>query len=149
MLPRLSLLLLTALVLAACQPSTAPVEGGVIEVHRTAECGCCAEYEEYLASEGFRIRTVIVTANRLAETRQGLGVPDELLSCHTSLIEGYFVEGHVPADDIRRLIDEAPDIAGIALPGMPPGSPGMGGTASGPLITYAVTQGDLDIFGQG
>lgn len=80
--------------------------------------------------------------------KESVGIPPDLASCHTALIDGYVVEGHVPADAIRRLLDERPEIDGIALPGMPAGSPGMGGRRDAAWVVYAVSGGEVTEFGR-
>lgn len=78
--------------------------------------------------------------NALAELKKDFGITDELASCHTAEVGGYIIEGHVPADVIDQLLTEKPDIVGLALPGMPPGSPGMGGDSQGELEILAFDQ---------
>lgn len=146
----LALLALAVLTSTACgeAPRTSTEVGGdLIEVHRSPDCSCCGAYEEYLAAEGFRVRTVL-HPDGPAAFRKSAGVPPELGSCHTSVVGGYLVEGHVPAAYIRRLLAEAPDISGIALPGMPPGSPGMGGVPTDPLVIYAFDEEGVWVFGK-
>jgi hypothetical protein len=92
-------------------------------VYKSPTCGCCAEWVAHLRRHGFRAKTEDLTDLRPVKTRHG--VPAELQSCHTALVGGYVVEGHVPADLIERLLRERPRIAGLAVPGMPVGSPGM------------------------
>ena len=112
--------LLAPLALIACaQAATA----ATIEVVKSPYCGCCTQWVQYLRAEGFEVR--VTEAEDVTPTAQRLGVPGELRSCHTASIEGYAIEGHVPAADIRRLLDERPDAAGLSVPGMPIGSPGM------------------------
>lgn len=94
-----------------------------VVVYKTATCGCCSSWIEHLEAAGFR-----VTAHDEADltaVKNRLGVPGPVRSCHTALVDGYLVEGHVPADVIRRLLEERPQVAGVAVPGMPIGSPGM------------------------
>ena len=94
-----------------------------VVVYKTSTCGCCSSWIEHLEAAGFQ-----VTAHDepdLTAVKNQLGVPGPLRSCHTALVDGYLVEGHVPADVIRRLLEERPQVAGIAVPGMPIGSPGM------------------------
>lgn len=100
----------------------APAEG-VIQVYKSPSCGCCGDWIEHLEEEGFTVE-VIDQPNMLAVKSQ-VGLPGEMASCHTALVDGYLVEGHVPAGDIRRMLAERPDVKGIAVPGMPVGSPGM------------------------
>lgn len=94
-------------------------------VYKTPSCGCCRGWVKAMESSGFKVE--VHDLDDLAATKHAAGVPDELQACHTARIGGYVVEGHVPAEDIRRLLAERPDIAGIAAPGMPMGSPGMEG----------------------
>ena len=98
----------------------------VITVYKTEACSCCLKWVDHLESNGLAVEVVKVAST--APTRERLGVPPKLLSCHTGTISGYWVEGHVPADLVKKLITEKPeDIRGIAAPGMPMGSPGMEG----------------------
>jgi hypothetical protein len=94
-----------------------------IHVVKTATCGCCNDWVAHLRQAGFRV-TVTNVAD-VTPTARRLGVPDDLRSCHTAIAGGYAIEGHVPAADIRRLLRERPAAAGLAVPGMPMGSPGM------------------------
>lgn len=108
------------LALLACAGSAA---AATIEVVKTPWCGCCTAWIEHLRSEGFEVR--VSEVEDLAPVARGLGVPDDLRSCHSARVGGYAVEGHVPAADIKRLLAEKPRATGIAVPGMPLGSPGM------------------------
>ena len=92
-------------------------------VYKTATCGCCAGWADYLKGHGFEVKTEDVAD--LTAVKVELGVPPQLQSCHTAVIDGYLVEGHVPIEPIQRMLEERPEIAGIAVPGMPIGSPGM------------------------
>jgi hypothetical protein len=80
------------------------------------------------------------------QIKNRLGIPPGLRSCHTITVSGYFIEGHVPVDAILKLLEQRPAIAGIALPGMPPGAPGMGGVRTGPMLIYAVTPAGVEVF---
>lgn len=93
-----------------------------IDVHRDANCGCCKEWVKHLESSGFIV--VDHVENDMSAIKQSLGVPHGLASCHTAVIDGKFVEGHVPAEEIKKLSARS-DLIGIAVPGMPAGSPGM------------------------
>ncbi len=126
---------LTALVIAAATlllSSTALAQTGLvspvrtqplIEVHRSPTCGCCLKWVEHLRDSGFRV--AVHDSDDMQAVKQRLGVPENQRSCHTAQVGGYFVEGHVPAADIRRLLKEKPKARGLAVPGMPLGSPGM------------------------
>ena len=106
--------------IAASQQKAA---GPLVEVFKTPTCGCCSQWVEHLRTNGFTVRTNDL--NDLTEIKKARGVPDAVQSCHTAVVSGYVVEGHVPAADIQRMLKEKPAIAGIAVGGMPAGSPGM------------------------
>lgn len=96
-----------------------------IQVVKSATCGCCGAWEEHLRADGFIVDSNAIPDEDLWDLKARLGLTDETASCHTGVIDGYLVEGHVPAADIRRLLAERPDAIGITVPGMPIGSPGM------------------------
>ena len=107
-----------------------------IEVYKNQYCGCCHEWIAHLQKNGFK-----VTANDVPDTapvRESLGIPVKLGSCHTAKIGGYAIEGHVPAADIKRLLKEKPKAIGLAVPGMPAGSPGMESPNPQPYNTLLV-----------
>lgn len=116
----------------------------VVTVYRSATCGCCAGYEDYLEEEGFEVDDVVM--DDVESVKDDMLIPEDMRSCHTSLVGDYFVEGHVPAEAILVLLDEAPAIDGIALPGMPQGSPGMSGDKTEPFVIYSITDGEVDEF---
>ncbi len=95
----------------------------LLEVFKTPTCGCCSQWVEHMRANGFTVRTTDL--NDLTEIKRSRGVPDQVQSCHTAVVNGYVVEGHVPAADVHRLLKEKPAVAGIAVGGMPVGSPGM------------------------
>lgn len=97
--------------------------GPLVEMWKDPNCGCCSAWAEHLEAEGFEVRSHATREMREVKVEQG--VPPRLASCHTAVVEGYVIEGHVPAADIRRLLEESPEVAGLAVPGMPHGSPGM------------------------
>ncbi len=101
----------------------AAAEAPVIEVYKSATCGCCTAWIKHLEQSGFTVHAHNVAST--ADYRQKFGVPHELGSCHTATVQGYALEGHVPAADIKRLLAEKPKATGLAVPGMPVGSPGM------------------------
>lgn len=96
-----------------------------ITVYKDPNCGCCAKWVDHLVKHGFRVTAK--DSEDMTAVKAGLGVPPALNSCHTGLVNGYIIEGHVPAADIKRLLVEKPKVAGLAVPGMPMGSPGMEG----------------------
>ena len=103
-------------------------EGVAVEVWKDASCGCCGDWITHMEKNGFKI-TVHDTGNNAVRAR--LGLPTKYGSCHTALVGGYVVEGHVPASDVQRLLREKPQALGLAVPGMPIGSPGMDGAVYG------------------
>ena len=107
-------------------------------LYKNPQCSCCEGYAAYLRQNGFEVD--VKATNDLAEISQKAGVPEKLQGCHTMFVDGYVVDGHVPVKVIRKLLSERPTIAGITLPGMPDGSPGMTGRKSGPFTIYAVTK---------
>ncbi|PKO94197.1 MAG: metal-binding protein [Betaproteobacteria bacterium HGW-Betaproteobacteria-10] len=94
-----------------------------IDVYKSPYCGCCGKWVEHMRQAGFVVNTHEV--NDVPATRQKLGMPERLGSCHTAKIGNYLIEGHVPASDVKRLLAEKPQAIGLAVPSMPPGSPGM------------------------
>lgn len=113
-------------------------EGPAITVHRTADCGCCTAWEDHLKASGFAVTDVV--SDNLAELKTSHGITEELESCHTALVEGYVIEGHVPASAVQRLLKERPAINGLSAPGMPMGSPGMDedGITPEPYVVVAI-----------
>lgn len=99
--------------------------GAAITVYATPTCGCCTKWGDHLRANGFDVTMELVSD--LTQLKVSHGIGSELTSCHTAFVEGYVVEGHVPAEVIERLLEERPEVAGIAVPGMPQGSPGMEG----------------------
>lgn len=125
----------------AMVPGTTP-----ITVYASPSCGCCGSWMAHLRDNGFHV-TVVSLAD-VAPVKRQLGIPEQLWSCHSGMVAGYAVEGHVPADLLRRVLGERPAIAGLSVPGMPSGSPGMEGatrdrynviafTSSGQETVYA------------
>lgn len=119
------LLAFGALPLAALAQSPSRV---LVEVWKDPSCGCCKDWVTHMEANGFAVKVNETGNNGM---RAKLGIPRELGSCHTALVGGYAVEGHVPAADVRRLLKERPQAIGLTAPGMPVGSPGMDGAAYG------------------
>ncbi len=117
----------------------------VVEVHRDPLCSCCHEWEAYLRAAGWQVRSV--EEGDMAAFKATYDLPEETWSCHTALIGGYVVEGHVPLAAIEDLLASAPAIDGIALAGMPAGSPGMPGIQEAPFDVVSVTDGATEVFG--
>ena len=110
---------------APVSPVTAGEKKPVITVYKDAGCGCCKSWVAHLIKHGYRVDAK--DTPDMTEVKRALGVPDALTACHTAVVNGYLIEGHVPASDIARLLKEKPKVAGLAVPGMPMGSPGMEG----------------------
>jgi hypothetical protein len=116
-----------------------------VDVYKSPYCGCCEKWVKHLQQAGFAVRTHDVAD--VPAARQRLGMPERLGSCHTAKVAGYVVEGHVPAADIQRLLKEKPKALGIAVPSMPPGSPGMESSKPVPYNTLLVQSGgETSIF---
>ena len=145
MLKRVMLLAATPLAIASL---AAPAAAAVINVVKTAACGCCGKWVEHMKKAGHDVRVVNVAD--VTPTARRLGVPDDLRSCHTSSVGGYAIEGHVPAADIARLLRERPKAAGLSVPGMVAGSPGMEmGSNKPPYQTIIFTRdGKRKVFAQ-
>ena len=106
-----------------------------ITVHKSPTCGCCEKYIDYLRENGFAVKAVNESDMDAIKDRHGVS---HVASCHTSLVNGYVIEGHVPVVAIRKLLKEKPSLIGISAPGMPMSSPGMGEMKKGTLTIYAV-----------
>ena len=120
-------ILTTAIGLASLAPLAAfAKDAPAIHVMRDPGCGCCNAWIEILRKDGFTVTEQRSSNSLLVQFKTDKGIPRRMMSCHTGEIEGYVVEGHVPGADIRRLLAERPDAIGLAVPGMPYGSPGMG-----------------------
>lgn len=109
-------------------------------VFKSPNCLCCDEYISYLKKRGVAVKTVIT--NDIIAVKEKNHIPQGLQSCHTSVVDNYSIEGHIPLEVIQKLLREKPKIAGIALPGMPAGSPGMGGVKKEELIIFSFTKTD-------
>lgn len=108
---------------AEMTPEPSKAQAPQMVVHHDPNCGCCGKWIEHMAQHGFAVQSVLETD--MNAVKRELGVPENLPSCHTATVDGYIIEGHVPAADVRRLLAERPDAKGLSVPGMPLGSPGM------------------------
>jgi hypothetical protein len=116
--------LVQALFVGMIAPSLARAEKKTqIDVFKTSSCGCCVEWISHLEQNGFEV--IAHNVPKTGPYRLRFGVPPDMASCHTAMVDGYALEGHVPAQEIRRLLAERPKGIGLAVPGMPVGSPGM------------------------
>ena len=100
-----------------------PAQGPAMTVYKTPTCGCCASWVEHMKAAGFKVQ--VQDMDDLTEIKQASGVPIPVRTCHTAVVGGYVIEGHVPADLVKKMLAEKPKATGIAVPGMPVGSPGM------------------------
>ena len=117
---------------------------GNITIYKSPTCGCCVKYAAYLKDQGYRVETIMVKdMDRIKKEHQ---IPSNLESCHTAIIDEYFVEGHVPVEAIEKLLQEKPDIDGISLPEMPAGTPGMPGIKSEEWQVYDLKDGQINTY---
>jgi hypothetical protein len=142
---RIGALLLAAWLVLRAGPAAAGSE--TMQVYKSRTCGCCQKWVDYLRDRGYAVEVSNVLD--LARVKRELGVPSSASSCHTASVGGYFIEGHVPEEDISRLLAERPGIAGLAVPGMPVGSPGMEGPNPRTYYVLAVQKdGKVTIFAE-
>ena len=115
-----------------------------VEVFKTPSCGCCYGYVLFLEKEKFNVKQTDMRS--LHSIKKKYNIPLEMQSCHTTIMGKYFIEGHVPLQAVNKLLKEQPDIDGIALPGMPIGTPGMPGEKEEPYVIYQLIDGKFSIF---
>ena len=127
-----------ALAVASALPALGEPAPPTITVYKTPTCGCCGRWLDHLRANGFKVVSHDVSDTGVIRARYG--VPDAMASCHTGLVGNYVVEGHVPADLIQRMLRERPKVAGLAVPGMVVGSPGMEGGSSKKYDVVAFTR---------
>ena len=115
-------------------------------VYKSKYCGCCQSWNEHMEQNGFELD--VIETEQLGAVKQQYGIAPELASCHTGIVNGYVIEGHVPFDALARLLETRPDVLGIAVPGMPEGSPGMGDdpAARYDVIAWGNEAGDGTLF---
>ena len=119
-------------------PSThKPSTGMSVTLFKDYDCSCCEGYVNYLRNNGFNVNMVEMDETSLSKLKTELGVPDSVRSCHTVKFGNYIVEGHVPIESVTKMLKERPNIDGIALPGMPRGSPGMGGSKISKFVIFS------------
>ncbi|HUO52555.1 MAG TPA: DUF411 domain-containing protein [Gemmatimonadaceae bacterium] len=118
-----------------------------VTVYKTSVCGCCKLWVAYLQENGYNVVTKDISDDQLTAFNKAQGLPMQLESCHTALIDGYLIEGHVPVKDIKKLLAERPPIAGLAVPGMVAGTPGMPGASPQPYDVIAFDkQGRTSVY---
>ena len=115
----------------------------IVEVFKTPSCGCCYGYVLFLEEEKFKVKQTDMRS--LHTIKQKYNIPVEMQSCHTTIMGKYFIEGHVPFEAVNKLLKEQPDIDGIALPGMPIGTPGMPGDKDEPYVIYQLKDGKSSV----
>ncbi|SDA21339.1 Uncharacterized conserved protein [Nitrosospira sp. Nsp11] len=139
-------LLAGSILISALAGSGAHATATTVEVYKSSTCKCCAKWVDHMRANGFTVNTHDV-GNK--EAREQAGISTTLGSCHTALVDGYAIEGHVPAQDIKRLLKERPRAIGLTAPGMPHGSPGMEGARSDPYDVLLINkQGDTTVYSQ-
>ena len=114
----------------------ARAETAAVTLYKNPQCSCCEEYAKYLRRNGYEVQ--VVATHDLPLIKKQHGISEELEGCHTTLIDKYVVEGHVPVKTLDKLLAERPEIKGISLPGMPEGSPGMSGRKTEPFTIYEI-----------
>ncbi len=116
-------------------------------VYKTPSCGCCSLWVDHMREAGFEVDARDL--NDIIPVKIDAGVPPRMSSCHTTLIDGYVVEGHIPAEHVKRLLEERPDVVGIAVPGMPIGSPGMEGIGARPYQVLSWDrEGNVEVYAE-
>ncbi len=136
-----SALLLALVLMSLISPSQAEE----IEVYKSPTCGCCSKWVDHLEDAGFDVKAY--NHGNMSDVKNQLGITPSQQSCHTATINGYVIEGHVPANDIKRLLTEKPDIHGLTVPGMPMGSPGMEGHRKDKYDVLAIDkQGKTSVY---
>ena len=132
----------------AWMPGSPAKASSSIEVFKSATCECCNAWVEHLEKNGFAAKASNTSPAMLDKLRQQAGIPEKLAGCHSAKAEGYVIEGHVPAADIKRLLNEKPEAIGLSIPGMPIGSPGMeqGDTREPYDVLLIKKDGSTEIF---
>jgi hypothetical protein len=115
-----------------------------VTLYKNPSCECCEGYADHLRSHGFEVK--VIPTNDLTMMGEKYGIPSGSEPCHISLVDGYVVGGHVPVEVVNRLLSEKPAITGINLPGMPTGTPGMGGKKTEPFRIYEIAKGPLKVY---
>ena len=139
--------ILLALFVTGCSSNSIKSPTGdaiTVTTFKPPDCGCCSGWISYANGKGMDVTTIM--ENDMDSLKDKYNIPQNMRSCHTSIMEGYFVEGHMPMEAINKLLTEKPDIDGIALPGMPPGSAGMPGQKQGQWTIYSIKDGQVKEF---
>ncbi|MFB6229882.1 MAG: DUF411 domain-containing protein [Salinibacter sp.] len=128
-------------------PSSSASES-TVTVYKSPTCNCCSEWVTHMREQGFSVE--VESRVNVQPVKKQVGVPSPLAACHTAVVDGYVVEGHVPAQDVKRLLRETPEVRGLSVPGMPVGSPGMerGGRREPYEVLAFTAAGDTSVFAQ-
>jgi len=129
----------SAAAILAMSVNALPVAAQEVTLYKNPQCGCCENYAEYLRENGFTVE--VVPTHDLVQMSRDAGISDEFQGCHTAFLDDYVISGHVPVDVVNRMLEDRPEIIGVTLPGMPMGSPGMGGAQQEPFRIYAIEEG--------
>ncbi len=134
----IAVVLVLLLILTACsKQKDSNANAYDVKIYKSMGCGCCGIYSTYMKNnDNYNVEEISV--DDISIIKQQNKIPEQLQSCHTTMIGNYFVEGHIPTEAIMKLMQEKPDILGIAMPGMPSGSPGMPGSKTEPFVIYEV-----------
>jgi hypothetical protein len=141
--------LIAALTFTAAVAAQSPKSAPMMEVFKSPTCGCCSKWVDHVREGGFTVKVTDLSDDALSTLKEKHGVPRTAQSCHTGIVEGYVVEGHVPVSEVHRLLKEKPSVSGIAVGGMPIGSPGMEVPGQRPQTYNVITfskQGEVKVF---
>lgn len=133
-----------ALLIAGCGANAEPKE--TMMVYKSATCGCCTGWKNHMASSGYKVKVVNLADKDLAAIKHKYGVSGSLMSCHTAVVGDYFIEGHIPSKVVDKLLIEKPLVDGIAMVGMPSGSPGMPGPKNEIWKIYSIRDGKISEY---
>lgn len=120
--------------------------GEELTIYHSSNCACCKRYARVMENKGFNVKRIIDKPDKRMEIMNEAGLPQNMASCHVSIADGYYFEGHIPAEVIKRVLSEKPKIDGLVLPDMPSGSPGMPGAKSGDWKIYKGVDGEFTEF---
>ena len=133
-----------ALLITGCGPNVAPK--GTMTLYKSSTCGCCSGWKDHMASNGYKVNVVNMGDTDLRAIKRKYGVSPSLTSCHTAVIGDYFIEGHIPSKVVDNLLTERPPIDGIAMAGMPSGSPGMPGPKNESWKIFSLKDGKISMY---
>ncbi|QPK62316.1 DUF411 domain-containing protein [Methylomonas sp. LL1] len=145
---RLKMMVSTILLATSMTTTAEEAVDREMTVYRSPTCGCCGKWIEHVSQNHFAIKDIV--SDDMQAIKQKYGVPEKLASCHTAIVDGYVIEGHVPAADIQKLLQTKPKVVGISAPGMPMGSPGMemGGRQDNYDVVSFDSAGNVQVFSE-